>query len=116
MTSWAQAARATIAEVHRELPDTATLAERKAAVDAAYPFGERAYSPYKTWLKSRREYLCKFGYVPKGKPLVESPLERLMRRGRENDRRTEERRKVTEAARGALRPDPTLTHTEHGEA
>lgn len=80
MTSWATEARATIAEAHRSLPENATLDERKAAVDAAYPFGERAYSPYKTWLKARREYLCKFGYVPKGKPLVESPMERMMRR------------------------------------
>jgi hypothetical protein len=80
MTSWADEARRTIAEVHRTLPDNATLADRKAAVDAAYPFGERAYSPYKTWLKARREYLCKFGYVPKGKPLEESPMERMMRR------------------------------------
>lgn len=85
MASWSQAARETIKEVHRDLPDTATLAERKAAVDAAYPFGERAYSPYKTWLKARREYLCKYGYVPKGKPLVESPLERLMRRGKRHE-------------------------------
>lgn len=80
MTSWADEARRTIAEVHRALPDTANLADRKAAVDAAYPFGERAYSPYKTWLKARREYLCKFGHVPKGRPLEESPMERMLRR------------------------------------
>jgi hypothetical protein len=82
MGSWADRARQVIADVHRTLPEGASLAERKVAVDAAYPFGERAYSPYKTWLRARREYLCRYGYQPKGKPLVESPLERLMRRAR----------------------------------
>jgi len=81
MTDWAGAARAAIAEAHQALPERASLAERKAAVNAAYPFGQRAYSPYKTWLKARREYLCRYGYQPKGEPLVESPMERMMRRG-----------------------------------
>jgi hypothetical protein len=78
--SWADSARRKIQEVHQRLPENATLAERQAAVDAAYPFGQRAYSPYKTWLRARREYLCRYGYQPKGKPLVESPLERMIRR------------------------------------
>jgi hypothetical protein len=82
MSHWSDAARRTIQEVHRGLPENATLAERQAAIDAAYPFGERAYSPYKTWLRARREYLFRYGYQPKGKPLVESPLERMMRRAR----------------------------------
>lgn len=80
MSRWADAARAAIARVHNALPKGASLAERTAAVDAAYPFGERAYSPYKTWLRARREYLCRYGYRPKGKPLAESPMERMMRR------------------------------------
>jgi len=80
MGNWSDIARATIAEVHRSLPDGSSLPERQAAIDAAYPFGERAYSPYKTWLKARREYLCKFGYVSKGKTSPESPMERMMRR------------------------------------
>lgn len=80
MGYWSDKARCAIQSVHRRMPESATLAERTAAVDAAYPFGERAYSPYKTWLRARREYLCRYGYKPKGKPLVESPLERMMRR------------------------------------
>lgn len=80
MGSWADEAKRVIQEVHRGLPENATLAARQAAVDAAYPFGMRAYSPYKTWLRARREYLCRYGYQPKGKPLIESPLERMMRR------------------------------------
>ncbi|WP_407523662.1 hypothetical protein [Methylobacterium oryzisoli] len=82
MSHWSDTARYVIAEVHASLLARATLAERQAAIDAAYPFGARAYSPYKTWLRARREHLCRYGYVPKGKRLVESPLERLMRRGR----------------------------------
>jgi len=80
MGSWSDVAKRTIQEVHRSLPEGATLEERIKAVDAAYPFGMRAYSPYKTWLRWRREYLCRYGYIPKGKPLIESPLERMMRR------------------------------------
>lgn len=80
MGYWSGEAWRVIQEVHQNMPEGATLADRQAAVDAAYPFGERAYSPYKTWLRARREYLCRYGYKPKGKPLVESPLERMMRR------------------------------------
>ena len=80
MGQWSDRARATIAAVHASLPESASLDERKAAVDAAYPFGERAYSPYKTWLTQRRAYLSRYGYASPGKKLAESPLERLMRR------------------------------------
>lgn len=52
---WADAAREAIAHVIREsraagLDVRATIA----AIDAAYPFGERAYHPYKVWLVERR--------------------------------------------------------------
>ncbi len=79
MGMWSDQARATIQAVHERLPDSATLAERTAALDAAYPFGMRAYSPYKTWLKARREYLCRYGYQARNAP-PESPLERMMRK------------------------------------
>lgn len=62
MGYWADRASAAIARVHATLADTVTLQERMAAVDAAYPFGERAMTPYKEWLKVRRAYLGKFGY------------------------------------------------------
>lgn len=80
MSHWANTAKRIIQEVHQSLPEDATLNERMKAVDAAYPFTERRYHPYKVWLKARREYLCRYGYQPKGKPLVESPMERMMRR------------------------------------
>ncbi len=84
MTDWAGQARATIAEIDRGLAADLPLAERMKAIDAAYPFGMRAYSPYKSWLRARRTYLARFGYVSRGKeaaaaPLLEhlSPMERM---------------------------------------
>ncbi len=60
MSGWMLAARRAIAEVHASLPPDATLDERKTALKAASPFGERSMWPYKAWLKARREYLAKF--------------------------------------------------------
>lgn len=37
--------------------------ERVAAVDAAYPFGERAHHPYKQWLQVRRQILFQNGLL-----------------------------------------------------
>lgn len=81
MSYWAETARRVITEVHLSLPEEADLATRRKAIDAAYPFGQRRYYPYKTWLKARREYLVKFGHVPKNAP-PESPMERMMRRSK----------------------------------
>lgn len=75
--AWIDHARATIADVHASLPADATLAQRQAAVDAAYPFGERARFPYKAWLKARRAYLTQFGHRPRGQT-NETLLERMM--------------------------------------
>lgn len=75
MTASSDQARATIERVGATIAETATLAERKAEIDAAYPFGERAYWPYKAWLKARRQYLQPFGYGPK-KALT--PLEKMI--------------------------------------
>lgn len=75
--SWADHARAAIARVHATLPADATLEERTTAVDAAYPFGERAHFPYKAWLKARRAYLGQFGLRPRGQ-VSETLLERMM--------------------------------------
>jgi hypothetical protein len=61
---WSDHARAVIQRVHATLPETATLKERKAAIDAAYPFGPRRYWPYKAWCKARRKYLERYGLKP----------------------------------------------------
>ncbi|MFL5900918.1 MAG: hypothetical protein ACJ75S_06930 [Solirubrobacterales bacterium] len=79
MGSWSDMAQETIQRVHASLPDDATLEQRKKAIDDAYPFGERKYSPYKTWLKARRSYLARYGHKSRSAP-PESPMERMMRR------------------------------------
>lgn len=78
---WRGRSERVIAEVHASLPINADLKARAAAVDAAYPFGERRWHPYKIWLQERRKYLMKFGYRPRTKVAPETPLERLMRQG-----------------------------------
>lgn len=61
MTSWSDVSRATIARVALTIPDETPLKERKAIIDAAYPFGPRSHWPYKAWCKARRAYLQKHG-------------------------------------------------------
>lgn len=65
MSYWSDHAEAAIDRVHAALPADVSLEDRKAAVDAAYPFGQRKYWPYKAWLKARRAYLVQYGYGPK---------------------------------------------------
>jgi hypothetical protein len=60
--SWFTSAVDTIAEITKDLPRDMELPERMKVVDAAYPFGERRYTPYKMWLKARRQYLARYGY------------------------------------------------------
>jgi len=81
--TWAGEALEVINRVHQSLPVDATLAERKKALDAAYPFGCRAMWPYKAWLKQRRQYLGKYGYRRQAKRLAETPLERLIRKSKQ---------------------------------
>lgn len=57
MTDWSRIARETIGKVDAALPEGVLFKDRKAAVFAAYPFGERSYWPYKAWCKAQREYL-----------------------------------------------------------
>jgi hypothetical protein len=56
--NWLSSTRETIEEVHKTLPAIATEQECKKALSAAYPFGERAMSPYKTWLHNVNVYLA----------------------------------------------------------
>lgn len=56
---WRQSARAVMIRVVREQRDLGRLdddAALLAAVDAAYPFGERKYLPYKMWLLERKMF------------------------------------------------------------
>lgn len=66
MSGWAEHARSVIQRVSAELPAGIMLGDRVRAIDEAYPFGTRAHWPYKMWLKERRAYLTKYGWLPKG--------------------------------------------------
>lgn len=81
MGHWADRARAAINRAHIQMPADIALADRIAAVDAAYPFGERANFPYKAWLEERRRYLVRYGYLPKQAEHL-SPLERAMEKAK----------------------------------
>lgn len=41
------------------------LALLKKEIDKSYPFGERAYYPYKIWLEERRKYFLDLGIYHK---------------------------------------------------
>lgn len=60
---WRDHSRRIILATLATLPPDATDAERRKAVSASYPFGERAMHPYKAWLKEVRSILG-----PKDKP------------------------------------------------
>jgi len=56
VTNWLEHAWQAIEDAHKEIPDDATLEQRRKAIKAAYPFGERKYFPYKAWLKVQKKY------------------------------------------------------------
>ncbi len=66
--SWYERSQAVIRKVDESLPLGVTFAERKKAIYDAYPFGQRAYHPYKMWCKAQREYLAKFMPLSKQLP------------------------------------------------
>lgn len=82
MKTWYQMAKAEIAIIHANLPETATLAERKHALrpeNRPYQFVVTSWGR-KQWQRAQREYLARYGAksdseVPR-KHL--SPLERMM--------------------------------------
>ena len=81
--SWYDSARGHIREVDAKLPLGIAFEDRKKAIQAAYPWGERAPWPYKMWLKAQREYLLKF-VTPDNdsRQFPLSPLERAMQRSK----------------------------------
>lgn len=86
MQDWYGTAKAIIATVHQGLPPDADLTTRHQACLRAKPW-EFATTSWgkKTWARAQREYLVKFGYVPRtavgsaGIPLL-SPLEKAKQR------------------------------------
>jgi hypothetical protein len=66
--------RQVIARVHASLPEDISFKDRKAAIKAAYPFGERDYWPYKAWCKAQREYLRRYDPKAPKPPLLRDML------------------------------------------
>ncbi len=50
-SQWRQRSAIVIASVLSTLPPSATLKDKRNAIRAAYPFGQRRFHPYKMWLK-----------------------------------------------------------------
>lgn len=59
-TTWYDTARKYIAELDADLPADMPFKERRKAVRAAYPWGQRRMWPYKAWCRAQREYLARF--------------------------------------------------------
>jgi hypothetical protein len=86
---WYGTAKAVIAQTHDKLPADADLATRRGACLKAKPheFASTSWGR-KVWARAQREYLVKYGYVPKtvpkalGGPLL-SPLEKAKARAEE---------------------------------
>lgn len=84
MGYWLESARAAIKKAHVNIPDDATLEERKKAIFDAYPFGPRQYHPYKMWCRAQKEYLRRYQASDADIPRAHlSPLERMMRRAKQ---------------------------------
>lgn len=67
MSTWRQRAYAVMLETLMACRKDGKPPEETAkAIDAAYPFGERAHHPYKMWLKVRQEFFAKHGLPRRG--------------------------------------------------
>lgn len=64
-SAWKERARGIIRQVLSRLPKDASDRERRAAVSAAYPWGERRHHPYRMWCAAVRQVL---GPARKKKP------------------------------------------------
>ena len=57
--SWYESAYEHMARIYSEHIGESPESIAK-AIDDGYPFGMRKYSPYKSWLKARREFFAKY--------------------------------------------------------
>lgn len=69
--TWREEAAAIIADAVRDLSADAPLCERKRLVDAARPHWGGCSWPRKAWQAARRDYLVKYGYLPRTKARAE---------------------------------------------
>jgi hypothetical protein len=85
MNDWYGTAKAVISKAVADLPADADLATRREACLKAKPheFASTSWGR-KVWARAQREYLVRYGYIPKtvlraGEPLL-SPLEKAKKR------------------------------------
>lgn len=80
MSTWQEQARLCIEAAGAEIPADATPAQRKRAIQQAYPWGERSGWPYKAWLRAQRHYLNSFDETGRrGRQAKPTGLEHLPR-------------------------------------
>lgn len=73
---WRREADRVIAEALSALPDDATEGQKKAAIRAAYPFGQRSHLPYRHWLAAQRAALAPVKAKAEAPPVVRLALQR----------------------------------------
>jgi hypothetical protein len=78
--SWLNHTLKTIEQVHATIAPDATEEEARKALSAAYPFGERAMSPYKTWCYRVNCYLAKRYPSGKAAGLLRAKMRRKIER------------------------------------
>ena len=73
-SDWQAAAKAFIAAIHADLPEDATLVQRRSALrKAAAGFHMGTSHGKKTWSKHARAYLEKHGQLPRTRNLRDQP-------------------------------------------
>lgn len=60
-STWRDRARQIIEATALTIPETATLAERRAAIEARRPWDFRGHWPSRAWAKARNAYLAPYG-------------------------------------------------------
>lgn len=73
---WRRKSIAVIAQLEAEYKDKSYSAFKRALFDA-YPFGERAYTPYKIWCEDQRAALARHPESPDYKPPMGDGLQTL---------------------------------------
>ena len=67
--TWREQFAEIIWDAVKDMPEDATLEDRKRAVQDARPYWVNTTSHgKKSWQAARRDYLIKYGYIPKTKP------------------------------------------------
>lgn len=60
MSRWQEASWEVMHTVRLGMKDETDLQKIADAIDAAYPFGERKYQPYKSWLFVRKAFFSRY--------------------------------------------------------